>query len=149
VVGLLYAAVSVYWGAGGTWLLDTVGGLLARLGRARDATLIIAVWAAAALKLTTALLPLLALHYPGRRTCIARSLTWTAAGTLTIYGGALTGIGVLVLADVIPSAANADRRALTWHAYLWDPWFLIWGLLIATALVRSRTVTAPKAFTRP
>ena len=30
-----------------------------------------------------------------------------------------------------------------WHAYPWDPWFLLWGLLIATALLRSKTMTQP------
>jgi hypothetical protein len=52
---LLYVAVSAYWGAGGTWLLDTVGGSLARLHRGHNATVIIAVWGAAALKLTALL----------------------------------------------------------------------------------------------
>jgi hypothetical protein len=27
-----------------------------------------------------------------------------------------------------------DHRALAWHTYLWDPWFLMWGLLVAGAL---------------
>ena len=43
-VGILYAAVSVYWGIGGTWLLDTVGGSLERRGRAGDAGVLLAVW---------------------------------------------------------------------------------------------------------
>ena len=28
VAGLAYAAISVYWGSGGRWLVDTVGGTL-------------------------------------------------------------------------------------------------------------------------
>jgi hypothetical protein len=44
----------------------------------------------------------------------------------------------LVQAGVVQAASNADQRALAWHAYLWDPWFLVWGLLIAAALVRGR-----------
>jgi hypothetical protein len=136
---LLYAAVSAYWGAGGTWLLDTVGGSLERLGRIHDATVIIAVWSAAALKLTAALLPLLAVT--SRRTHLARLLSWIAAGILTVYGAVLTTTGLLAQAGVIHSSAHAERRALTWHAYLWDPWFLAWGLLIATALIRSQPAT--------
>jgi hypothetical protein len=34
--------------------------------------------------------------------------------------------GLLVQADVIHASVTADHRALAWHAYLWDPWFLIW-----------------------
>lgn len=37
VVGLLYAAVSIYWGLGGTWLLNTIGGALEKQGRAGHA----------------------------------------------------------------------------------------------------------------
>jgi len=33
---------------------------------------------------------------------------------------------------------GADHRALAWHAYLWDPWFLVWGVLVTAALLRSR-----------
>lgn len=32
-IGLAYALVSAYWGLGGTWLLDTVGGVFERAGR--------------------------------------------------------------------------------------------------------------------
>lgn len=139
LLGLLYAALSAYWAVGGTLLLDTVGGSLERLGRSRDATLIIAVWATAALKLIAAALPLVALRTPPTpQTKLARVLAWIAAGILTTYGAILTVVGLLVQADVIHSSLHADQRALAWHAYLWDPWFLVWGLLIAIALLRSR-----------
>lgn len=90
VVGLLYAAVSLYWAAGGKWLLNTVGGSFARPGPANDATVIIAVWAAAVLKLAAALLPLLALRNPRRQPRVACLLAWIAAGTLIIYGAVLS-----------------------------------------------------------
>lgn len=140
LVGVLYAAVSVYWGIGGTWLLDTVGGSLAERGRARDSGVILAVWAAVVLKLIAAALPLLALRRrpssAWHRTVLV--LAWIAAAVLTTYGLVLTVAGLLVQTDAIHASATADRRALAWHAYLWDPWFLVWGLLIATALLRSR-----------
>jgi hypothetical protein len=140
MVGLLYAAVSVYWGLGGSWLVNTVGGSLARLGRACDATVIAAVWAAAVLKLVAAVVPLLTVSDldNARLKRAARVLAWIAAVILTAYGAVLTAVGLLVQADVIHSSATADHRALAWHAYLWDPWFLLWGLLILTALMRSR-----------
>jgi hypothetical protein len=111
--------------AHGTWLLDPVGGSLARLVHTNDATLIIAIWATAALKMTAALLPLLALRNPADRpTKIARLLAWIAAGTLTTYRATLTTAGLVVQAEVVRSSASADRRALIWHAYLWDRWLL-------------------------
>ncbi|HEY2595515.1 MAG TPA: hypothetical protein VGK33_16610 [Chloroflexota bacterium] len=110
MLAALYAAVSAYWGAGGTALLDTIGGTLEREGRARSAGLLAVVWLTVLLKL--------------------------AAVVLVLYGGVLTLIGLLVQADVVHASAHADHTALRWHAFLWDPWFLLWGLLLAAALTR-------------
>ena len=62
LVGLPNAAVSIYWVLGGTWLVDTVGGFWDEQGRAGNPAIILAVWAASALKITAAVLPLLALR---------------------------------------------------------------------------------------
>jgi hypothetical protein len=140
VLGLLYAAVSVYWGLGGTWLLATVGGALQRQGRAGTATLVLAVWAAVILKMVAAVLPLLALRrvaHPGWNRAVSR-LAWIEAVILTVYGLVLTVVDMLVRAGIIHPSANADHRASVWHAYLWDPWFLLWGLLVVAALLRGR-----------
>jgi uncharacterized protein YjeT (DUF2065 family) len=141
--GLAYAAVSVYWALGGTWLLDTVGGTLEQQGRAGNAGIILAVCAAAVLKVIGAIVPLAAIGVtPGQATTAwrrqVRALAWLEAAILTIYGLVLTVAGLLVQSGAIAPAASADRRALAWHAYLWDPWFLLWGALVAAALVRSR-----------
>jgi hypothetical protein len=139
VVGLLFAAVSLYWGLGGTWLLDTVGGSLERRGQAGNTSVMLAVWAAVAVKIIAAVLPLVLRRVTspaGNRR--ARALVWAEAAALTIYGLVLTTVDLLVQADFIHAPANADHRALAWHAYLWDPWFLLWGLLVAAALLRSR-----------
>ena len=135
VVGLAYAAISVYWALGGTWLLDTVGGALEQQGRAGNPGLILAVWAAAVVKIIGAIVPLAAVTARSRQ---MRVLAWLEAAILTIYGLVLTGTGLLVQSGALVSAAGADHRALAWHAYLWDPWFLLWGVLVTAALVRSR-----------
>jgi hypothetical protein len=141
-VGLLYAAVSVYWGLGGSWLLDTVGASLTQAGRSASALVVLAVWCAVALKVIAAVLPLLASGAVAsggfRRRRLSRALTWVEAAILTFYGLILTAVGLLVQAGVIGTPANADHRALAWHAYLWDPWFLVWGVLVTAALLRSR-----------
>jgi hypothetical protein len=67
--------------------------------------------------------------------CLAPRRTGSGAA---IYGLVLTLVGMLVEAGAIHLSAGADHRALAWHAYLWDPWFLIWGLLVAGALRRRR-----------
>jgi hypothetical protein len=150
VAGLAYAAISVYWAVGGTWLLDTVAGTLEQQGRAGNPGIILAVWAAAVLKIIGAIVPLAAAGVtPGQAATAAwrrqmRVLAWLEAAILTVYGLVLTGAGLLVQSGVIASAASADHRALAWHAYLWDPWFLLWGALITAALVRSRQPRAAR-----
>ncbi len=42
---------------------------------------------------------------------------WTAAIVLSLYGSALTSIGLLVQAGIIPASAGADQKALRWHAF--------------------------------
>src|ERR1700734_1958262 len=60
VVGLAYAAISVYWAVGGRWLLNTVGISLSQPGQAGHLTALLAAWGAAAVKAVAAVLPLLA-----------------------------------------------------------------------------------------
>jgi Protein of unknown function (DUF3995) len=139
IVGLLYAAISIYWGLGGTWLLSTVGGSLGT--QAGDSAVLgAAAWAAAVLKLVAAVLPLAAVGQrlrPGWNR-VAWLLAWAQAAILILYGLVLTAAGLLLQAGVIHPGPGADHRALAWHAYLWDPWFLVWGLLVAGALARGR-----------
>ena len=142
-VGLAYAAIIVYWAVGGTWLLNTVGISLSQPGQAGHLAALLAVWGAAAVKAVAAVLPLLAIGvWPptanGGLRRLARVLTWIEAAILVGYGLVLTASGLLVQAGVIEAVAHADRLALKWHAYLWDPWFLIWGIFVFLALWRSR-----------
>jgi hypothetical protein len=142
-VGLAYAAIIVYWAAGGRWLLNTVGISLSQPAQARHLAALLAVWGAAAVKAVAAVLPLLAIGvWPrtanGGVRRLARVLTWIEAAILVGYGLVLTASGLLVQVGVIKAAAHADRLAMKWHAYLWDPWFLIWGIFVFLALWRSR-----------
>jgi uncharacterized membrane protein len=140
IVGLLYAAVSAYWGLGGTWLVDTIRGSLEEQGRAGNRGVMLAVWAAVVVKMIAAVLPLMALRGLSRPAWdrAVWVLAWAEAAILIVYGLVQTAAGLLVQAVVIHASATADHRALAWHAYLWDPWFLIWGLLVAAALLCGR-----------
>jgi hypothetical protein len=142
LVGALYAGVSAYWGVGGTALLDTIGGTLERAGRAHTAGVFVVLWITVVLKLVAVVVGLLAAAQPEwlsqTRYRVVRRVAWLAAGILVVYGGVLTVIGLLVQADIVHASAHADQKALRWHAFLWDPWFLVWGLLLAAALALSR-----------
>ena len=145
-VGLLYAAVSCYWGAGGTALLGTVGGSLARAGHRHETSVLAAVWLAAALKTAAAYVPLRAVRAvgAGRGNRATVLLARGVAIALVAYGGIVTGAELLVQGGAIHESATADQRAYSWHAYLWDPWFLAWGLLVTAALWQSRRSVAAR-----
>jgi len=135
VLMLVSAATSAYWAAGGTGLLNTVGGSIARWGRDGGADVRLALAAIVVLKLVAAWLPTRAIREPRQATI--RRLAWLQAAILTAYGGVLTGTGLAIQAGVLHTGADPDWKALDWHAYLWDPWFLIVGLLVWAALRRS------------
>ncbi|GAA2107972.1 DUF3995 domain-containing protein [Actinomadura alba] len=132
VLGLLYALVSAYWAAGGTAGLDTLGGELERLARARDPLMIAMVWLIAGLKLVAAVLGPALVQSWGRRfpRWMLLTLSWGAATVLVLYGGLLVGGQRLVKTGVLEASPDMDWTAFNWHLFLWDPWFLIWGLLL-------------------
>jgi Protein of unknown function (DUF3995) len=143
LLGLGHAAVSAYWAAGGTALLDTIGGNLEDWGRRREPALVTALWLIAALKTVVAVAApvLVTTRLPAwTRARLPRILAWTAAIVLILYGGVLTVTGLLVEAGLLDTAPDADRKALAWHTYLWDPWFLLWGLALAATLTSSRSM---------
>lgn len=133
---LVSAATSAYWAAGGTGLLDTVGGSIARWGQEGGPSVRLALATVVVLKLAAAWLPLRAVRESRQPT--VRKLAWLEAAILTVYGGVLTVSGVAVQAHLLNAGADPDWKALDWHVYLWDPWFLIVGLLVWGALQRSR-----------
>jgi hypothetical protein len=144
VLGAASAAISAYWASGGDGLLNTVGGEFERWGRDRSAAVAVALGGIALLKLVVAAAaPILAgaadapTWMTGR---VPRILGWIAAVVLTLYGGVLTAAGLLIEAGAIEPAPDADRHALAWHTWFWDPWFLLWGVAFALALWRSRPV---------
>ena len=140
------ASVSAYWTLGGDLLLDTVGGAIERLARERSS-------GALALGATTVLLKIVAgilaiglarLDAGGTR---RRVLLWAngmASAVLCLWGGANVVVGALVLSGAIARAADVDRRAVRWHVFLWDMWFLIWGLALAIAVVAARRDRPPR-----
>ncbi len=139
-VGLAYAGISAYWASGGTWLLSTVGASLARPGGPGPvAVAVVGVWAAVVAKVLAALVPLVVVRamFEGGWARRASVLAWIETIVLVVYG--FTWSATEILIEIFSSPPASERRAYAWHAYLWDPWFLLWGLLAATALLRRRT----------
>jgi hypothetical protein len=39
---------------------------------------------------------------------------------------------------VIEASAETDLHALRWHVFVWDLWFLVWGVALALAARQAR-----------
>jgi hypothetical protein len=133
-LALTSAAVTAYWLIGGTALLGTVGGALERLARKRSIDALVLASAVVVAKTAAAAVGLALTRRPSRR---LGTLAAVAGALLGLYGAVLTIAGALVLTGAV-SAAPADERALRWHTLFWDPWFLLWGLALATAGLAAR-----------
>jgi hypothetical protein len=129
------AAVSLFWTLGGTLGLDTVGGALEDLARDRSAGAIALGMTTVMLKATAGGLALALVRRRHRAVVLANAL---AAAVLVAWGGANVVIGGLVLAGVIDPSSPVDQYALRWHVFVWDMWFLVWGVVLALAVRSAR-----------
>ena len=111
-LGAASAAVSAYWALGGPALIETVGGEIERWGRERSVDVVATLWVITLAKLVAAVAPLV--------------LVGVGAGRLPAWTRARRCCG------------DADEHAIAWHAYFWDPWFLLWGVAFTVAMWRSR-----------
>jgi Protein of unknown function (DUF3995) len=129
-----YAAVSLYWAAGGTAGLSTVGGIAQTMARSGGAAADAVITVTVLLKTAGGLLALAMVmpwgqRLPRRALCMAGL---AGSALLILYGAAeVAGEALAETGAIRPSAP--DWTALRWHLALWDPWFLAWGLLLAAA----------------
>lgn len=142
VCAFLFALTSFYWGFGGTFALDTVGREAVERVEAGDVGIYLAVWLAGFVKLAGGLLALALVQPWGRRYLRHWMLMlagWGGSAVLILYGGAQIGIQLMVRAGVLVPPGEMDWRGFYGHLYLWDPWFVVWGILMGiTALHYGR-----------
>jgi hypothetical protein len=61
-----------------------------------------------------------------------------------LYGRIYVLVGGLVLGGVITSSGPVDEHGLRWHVFVWDIWFLLWGLALGLATWRSQVDRATR-----
>lgn len=135
---LVHGAFSMYWALGGRWMLDTVGpwaiDLADRAPVAAGAVLLVT----AGVKVGGGVCPLL--HEAGRLPGSTR--TWRRVflgGALLLIGyGGLNTIGAWI-GIAIDHTLSAPRLG---HAALWDPLFLLWGVLLLLGMRPARRSSA-------
>ncbi len=143
VAAFLSAACTLYWTLGGMALVSSLGPTIAKAARERSgATVALGVFTVA-LKTAAGFVALAfagpkrdRIPPPARRTVRVLGFVLAAYGTVGVIGASLGLAGV-------GDAATADRAGLWGHALLWDPWFVIWGVLLSEAARGLRTTTAP------
>ncbi len=131
----LFAAVSFYWGSGGTFGLDLVGQEAVELSESRDVWIFLVLWAVGLLKVAGGLLALALVQSWGQRLFSRWMLLvagWGGSALLVLYGGSQMAVQLLVVTGIVKAPSDIDRRGFYGHLYLWDPWFVIWGLLLGT-----------------
>lgn len=143
-VAFAFAAVSFYWGLGGTAGVSTLGGQIEALALARDPLIIALVWVTGIGKVVGGLFAL-ALVRPWGRALPRRWLlrgAWAGAVLLTVYGLVQVVSVALVAMGVLTPTQPVEPSVLWWRLLLWEPWFLVWGVLLGlTAWVeRKRAV---------
>lgn len=136
----VFAAVSVYWAAGGTAGVNTLGGDIGALAANPPPGFVALLWAIAVLKVLGGLLALALVQPWGR--ALSRRLLRAVAGAggvgLLLYGVIPGVVNGLMLAGVLHLSASAHWTAaewttLRWHVLLWDPWWALGGILFVAA----------------
>ncbi len=137
------AIVSVYWGLGGRWLIDTVGGAIERIANRGGAAPVLLALGAAAAKVIAGFVALLLTIRPRslKERRLVLSLNRLIAWIVTLYGFVQVIAGSLVLTGGIHATPTTDVHALRWHVFVWDLWFLVWGLANLRAAKRYRKAT--------
>jgi hypothetical protein len=141
---LAFAAIGFYWAAGGTALLDTIGGEIERRTRARDPDLIAVGWATNGLKVIAAVLVLALVRTFGER-LPRRPIAGLVAigGVLLVLYETAELVQHLLMAVAVIDRGGLDDTAVYGHLLLWDPWWILGGVFFALAGWRSRRVRDP------
>jgi hypothetical protein len=134
LAGMTHGLFSLYWAAGGNWLVTTLGHQLVDAFATRRWLLI----PLAAIKIGFATLPVLLARYGWLSHRPWRIVCWTGAAALVLWGGINTVTGNLVLSGMLDRAGGYDQTGMIGHAWLWDPLFLLWGLALTMALLLTR-----------
>ncbi len=140
----IFAIVHFYWSLGGTAGIATLGGEIERMARERTLWfIIVAAWGVAILKTLAGVVALAGVQTWGQK--IPRWFlllaTWGIGILFTLYG--LAG---LVQRSLMVSGAirTPDDFPARWHLFLWDPWWILGGILFLLAALHLTRVS-PRA----
>lgn len=127
---LLFAAASFYWAAGGTLGADTVSTQIKRLPAIAALLLAVAVAKVVGGLLALSLVCGWGAVLPRR---LRLRVSWAAGVGMVLYGAANLAVRGVMAVGVIRPPASMHSSQATWHLALWDPWWLLGGILFCAA----------------
>lgn len=136
---LLFAALHAYWAAGGTAGAGTIGGGIEELAVARDPGFVALLWGTGAVFVAEALLALALVRPWGGNfpRWVLLGAAWAVGVGMAAYGAlqlAVTGtVTVLKVTGLLSIPGPVDWTGIRWHLMLWDPWWLLGGILFIVA----------------
>jgi hypothetical protein len=140
----LFAAASFYWAVGGSVGEHTIAANVDEAGVADPLLL----WTTGALKVVAGLLALALVQSWGRRfpDRLLGAAAWLVAGGLVLYGALSFVDHVLMEVGARATPRALGSTAVRWHLALWDPFWILGGLLFfaaARAFRRDRSRLRP------
>jgi Protein of unknown function (DUF3995) len=136
---LAFGALSAWWAAGGVVGEGTIGPAIEDLAAAREPGFVLLLWVTAALKFLAALL---ALTLIGRIFCrvprwMRLAAGWVTAVLLLGYGLANLVQHLLMWTGAVAVPDGLGSAALPWHLLLWDPVWIVGGVLFTLTAIRA------------
>lgn len=131
-----FAAISAYWALGGHLGRSSLGEAVHTYSS--DPNFIWFVWGTVLLKLL-AVVVALALRYGfvGRLNSLVLFAGFTAGGICLLYGGANLAVRAAMALGFMHTPASMYEPAAFWHLVLWDPWWVLGGVLFLASSIST------------
>lgn len=131
----LFALISVYWVTGGKVGIDTLAQSIQDDARNGDRGMLLLTWITGGLKMAGGVLMLALVRpwgerLPGRLRLVSG---YAVGAALTLYGFAGFIEKLLMELDLIGVPASLGEDAVRWYLFLWEPFWLLGGLLYLLA----------------
>lgn len=132
---LAFALMSFYWAAGGTLGANTLATGIANLSEKRDFWFVAILWLTGALKLLGTFIAVKLAHppFPLLPYRLSRLAAWLGGSFMILYGGANLTVRAIMAVRLLGTPDSMHSTAARWHLLLWDPWWLLGGLLFVSS----------------
>lgn len=129
----VFAATSAYWAAGGTQGLDAVSPEIVSL--TKSPWFVPLLWGVVVAKVLLGMLALAFIRGWGRLApdWMLLAAAWGAGSLMVLHGGSNLLVRGLMAAGVMTTPPSMHSTTAFWYLVLWDPWFLLGGMLFCVA----------------